>query len=152
VARELGNLAWEAIQAVKQGLSANKFVQALRETGQGVARATGLRLFAQAKADLAAEGAEITRPLDRKPLAREIRAYETKVQSGYMQYVDVYVKDRATGDVYPVPYGIRTDVLLTRSDAIATALDQYGRHAEKYNQQVLGATYTSTYLFAPPEQ
>lgn len=149
--RELGNLAWTAIQAVKQGLSANKFLQLLKEEGRGIARGTGLKLFAQTKADLAAEGVEITRPLDRKPLVREIRAYETKVQSGFMQYVDVYVKERATGKVYPVPFGIRSDTLLTRADVIATSLDKYGQYAEKYGQQVLGATYTSTYMFTPAE-
>lgn len=151
MAREVGNLAWEAIQAVKQGLSANKFIQALRDAGIGVARGTGLRIFAQAKEDLAAQGLEITRPLDRRPLVHEIKAYETKVQSGYMQYVDVYVKDRATGEVFPAPYGIRTDTLLTRADTIATALQRYAEHAEMYGQQILGATYTSTYLFAPSE-
>lgn len=149
MARELGNLAWSAVQAVKQGLSANKFLLALREAGVGVARATGLRLYAAAKSDLAAEGAEITRPLDRRPLAHEIQAYQAKVQTGFMQYVDVYVRDRATGEVFPVPYGVRSDVLLTRADVIATALDRYSVNAEKYEQAVLGATYTSTYMYVP---
>lgn len=149
--RERGNLAWQAVQAVKQGLSANKFLQVLKATGQGVARGTGLRLYAAAREDLAGEGAEITRPLDRRPRANEIRSYQTKTQSGYMQYVDVYVRDRNTGEVFPVPYGVRSDELMTRADVIATALEQYGRHAEKYMQSVLGATYTSTYMFVPQE-
>lgn len=144
-----GVATWIAAQAAKAGKSANQAYEDLHAAGEGMRRATFLKLYASIQADLAQQAHEITQPLDIKPYASQIRAYDTKVQSGYMQYVDVYVRDQATGEVYSVPYGHRTDDLLTRADVIETALFNYSAHAESYGQQILGATYTSTYLFVP---
>lgn len=140
---------WLAVDAARQGLSANKAYQLIHEAGEHIARGTFLKLYAEIRHDLTLQAEEITRPLDLKPAAAEIRPYVTPNAEGYMQYVDVYVRDRTTGEVYSVPYGVRTDDLLTRADAIETALSNYGSHADDYDQQVLGATYTSTYLFGP---
>lgn len=144
-----GIATWVAAQAAKAGKSANQAYEDLHAAGEGMRRSTFLRLYAQVQADLAQQANEITAPLESRPHAAQIRAYDTKTQSGYMQYVDVYVRDRATGAVYSVPYGHRTDDLLSRADVIETALFNYGTHAEEYDQQVLGATYTSTYMFIP---
>lgn len=140
---------WLAVQAAKEGLSANKAYAQIHAEGEHIARGTFLKLYAEVKHDLALQAEEITRPVDVKPSAAEIRPYTSAKETGYMQYVDVYVRDRATGDVHTVPYGVRTDDLLTRIDVIETALMRYGSHAEGYDQQVLGATYTSTYLYGP---
>jgi hypothetical protein len=140
---------WLAAQAAKQGLSANKAYEALHAAGESMARGTFLKLYAQVRADLAQQVDEITRPLGAKPRAAEIRPYVTQGATGFMQYVDVYVRDRTTGEVFAVPFGVRTDELLIRADVIETALALYGVHAEEYDQQVLGSTYTSTYLYGP---
>jgi len=145
------NFAWVAAQGIKQGLSANAALRALRAAGGAIARGTWLRLYAQTRAEMDAESAEVSRPLDRRPRASEITYYETKQATGYLQHVDIYVRDRATGEVLAQPYSVKSDSLMTRADVIETALEAYGQHAERYGQTVLGATYTSTYLFAPSE-
>lgn len=140
---------WRAAQAARQGLSANEAYRQAHAAGESMARGTFLKLYAQIRADYAQQATEATRPLNSRPANAEIRPYVTARETGYMQYVDVFVRDRTTGEVFPVPYGIRTDELLTRADVIDTALANYGRHAEGYDQQVLGAAYTSTYLYGP---
>jgi hypothetical protein len=140
---------WILAQSAKEGLSANKAYEEFHRAEGKLARGTFLQLYAQVREDLAGQANEPSRDLGSKPRAAEVNAYGTKSQSGYMQYTDVYVRDRATGEVFSVPYGIRTDDLLTRGDVVESALAAYGSHAERYGQQVLGATYSSTYLFAP---
>lgn len=140
---------WRAAQAARQGVSANEAYRQAHARGEKMARGTFLKLYAQIRTDYANQVAEVTRPLNAKPHASEILPYGSARETGFMQYVDVWVKDRATGEVFPRPYGIRTDDLMTRGDVIDTAVANYGQHAEKYGEQVLGATYTSTYLFGP---
>lgn len=140
---------WRAAQAARQGLSANEAYRRAHAAGESMARGSFLKLYSQIKADYAQQVTEVTRPLSAKPTHAEIRPYVAAAETGYMQYVDVFVKDRATGEVHPRPYGIRTDELLTRGDVIETALARYTQHAEAYGEQVLGAAYTSTYLYGP---
>lgn len=140
---------WQLADAARRGLSANRAYQELHLRGESLARSTFLKLYAEIQHDYALQVEELSKPLDTRPHASEIRPYVSQRETGFMQYVDVYVRDRVTGEVMAVPYGIRTDDLLTRADTLATALDAYGAHAERYEQQVLGATYTSTYMFGP---
>jgi hypothetical protein len=69
--------------------------------------------------------------------------------AGFMQYVDVWVKDRDTGEIRIRPYSIRTDELMTRGDAVATAIDRMETHADGYGERILGALYTATYILVP---
>lgn len=140
---------WRAAQAARQGLSANEAYRRAHAAGESMARGSFLKLYATIKADYAQQATEVTRPLNAKPTHAEIRPYVAANETGYMQYVDVFVKDRTTGEVFPRPYGIRTDDLMSRADVIETALAQYNRHAEAYGEQILGAAYTSTYLYGP---
>lgn len=140
---------WRAAQAAREGLSANEAYRRAHAAGESMARGSFLKLYGQIKADYAQQVTEVTRPLNVRPTNAEIRPYVSARETGYMQYVDVFVKDRATGEVFARPYGIRTDDLLTRGDVVETALANYNRHAEAYGEQILGAAYTSTYLFGP---
>ncbi len=140
---------WRAAQAARQGLSANEAYRQAHARGESMARGTFLKLYGAIRADYANQVAAVTRPLSSKPTASEILPYNAPHETGYMQYVDVWVKDRATGEVFARPYGVRTDDLLSHGDVIETAVANYGQHADKYGEQVLGGTYTSTYLFGP---
>lgn len=98
---------------------------------------------------------EVTRPLNRKPLAHEINVMSTKKASGFMHYVDVMVKDRATGLVALRPYAVKSDVLLSRGQAVKKALAGFinaiNNNPGEYPEQVLGAVYTATYQMIPGE-
>lgn len=139
-------------QAVRNGESANRSLEALRQTGHGIRRADYLALYREVSGAIKAQLTGIDRPGNRRPTRREIAFISSATATGFMQYVDVWVKDRETGEVYPRPYGLRTDDLMTHDDAIETALDRMVQHAEKYNETVLGASYMATYEFVPESQ
>jgi hypothetical protein len=140
---------WAAISAIKDGLSANAGLNAARAAGLGVRRETWLKLYSEAKSALVGAPKEMSAPLNRRPTSAELFAFEAPNARGYLHQVDVYVRDRETGDVSVRPYSIRTDELLIRDDAIATALDAFGGNADRYNEQVLGAAHVGAYVFVP---
>jgi hypothetical protein len=140
---------WMAISAIKAGLSANRGLAAAREAGLGVQRASWLKLYAEVKTSLAGQAGEMTAPLNRRPLSSEIFTMSTKAQEGYLQQVEVDVRDRASGEILVRPYSVRGDSLISRGDAVDTAIDSFSTHADAYGEQILGAAYTGTYLLAP---
>lgn len=140
---------WAAIQAAKSGLSANAGLKAFQAGGGSIRRATWLRVYAEVKSSLADQVDEISRPLNRKPTGDEINVFSAVKATGYMQHVDIYVREKETGLVYARPYSIRTEDLMTRADVIETALSRFQDHADAYGEVVLGAAYVSTYIFAP---
>lgn len=143
------NAATWAVRTVKLGLSANEGFRQLQEAGLGVRRATWLRLVSEARLQLATKILAIDVTLSLRPAGNQITAMTTTTGSGYLQQVDVWVRDRSTGLVGTRPYSLATDVLMTHGDAIATAIDKFTDNASQYDEQVLGATYAGTYLMIP---
>lgn len=144
---------WGAVQALKAGLSANKGLAAYRQGGGAIARSTWLRLYAEAQANQVINSAEAGRPLNRRPVASEISSITSVKATGFMQYVDVYVRDRVTGAVTAMPQAIKSDSLFSRQKVVADVLSRYSQSAEEdpgaYPQQILGAVYTGTASFSP---
>jgi hypothetical protein len=144
---------WAAIDAVKRGLSANAGLQEARSLGLGVRRDTWLKMYAQVRSDLSAQGQEVTARLDARPTSAEVSTMFTRQASGFMHHVTVYLRDKETGELILRPYSVPSDTLLTRADAIATAIDRFQTSAsarsDLYPEVVLGATYTSTYIMVP---
>jgi hypothetical protein len=117
-----------------------------------VRRGTWLKLYAEARTSLAGQSAEMSAPLNRRPLDTEVFTFTAPVARGYLQQVDVYVRDRETGDVLVRPYSLRSDELLIRGDAVDTAIDAFSQNADRYGEQVLGAAYTGTYVLVGPQE
>lgn len=135
--------------AVRAGESANQAFRTAVGTTVGIRRADFLSLYRQVRDDIQRQSTGIDRPGDRRPFQREIVAMFTVVETGFMQHLDIWVKDRETGEIYPRPFSIRTDDLLTHDDAIATALEAFEEHADTYGETILGASYRSTYELVP---
>jgi hypothetical protein len=144
------------LNQARHGVSANQAYNAFHAAGGAMQRSTFLQAYAQSRLVLAAQVIEVTLPLDQIPFRHTALPFEVPNATGFMQYVDVYVLNRDTGQVEARPYGIRTDELLRRSDVIATALDKYRRatqtRPEDYPEQVLYALYTATYEFVPTSE
>lgn len=142
-----------AINAVKQGMSGNAAYRAFQATGGAVRRATFQRTIAEVRRTLADSLDEATRPLNRRPNAAETTVISTKTRSGYMQQVDVYVRDKDTGEVESRPFSWRTQVLVTRAAAVNEALNAFNDgitgSPDRFNEEVLGATYTGTLQLIP---
>jgi hypothetical protein len=70
-----------------------------------------------------------------------------------MQYIDVYVRDRETGQVRAQPWAMRTDTLISRQSAINQALSRYEAatlpEGTFEGEIVVGAAYAGTVEFLP---
>lgn len=136
---------------VKEGLSANEGLAQLRAMGHGVRRADWLDMVRTVRDNLDEIAASQTRTGNRRPYRKEIMFMATAGVTGFMQHVNIWVKDNDTGEIFPRPYSIRTDDLMTHDDAIETALDRYADSAEHYGQKILGATYMTTFELGPEQ-
>ena len=139
------NLYSWAADSIRRGLSANEGLRQLRAGGERSARQTWLRLYSSVKADFERRDTVASADLSRKPRGAEIHPMTVERGSGFMQHLDIWVKDKVTGEVYARPFTIQTDTLMSHADAIETGLDVFGVHADGYGETILGAAYVSTY-------
>lgn len=96
---------------------------------------------------------EATRPLHRRPIGDEILRMTTKQRTGYWQQIEVFARDRESGEVYASPFVVRGSGLLTRQAAIATAIAEWEAGSagtpNPSDDEVLGAAYVSTLELFP---
>jgi hypothetical protein len=142
-----------AIRAVRAGMSARAGLRSFRAEGGAVTDATWFRVVGEVRRTLANNLDEASRPLNRRPLGAEITTMTTRRQTGYWQQVEVFTRDRITGEVKSSPFVVRSPGLLTRQAAIRAALDEYHAGAagsvNPDEEDVLGAAYTSTMELSP---
>lgn len=139
-----------ALQGVEAGLSARQALALFREAGGHVADATWFKVYSEVAANISLREGIYDEPTDLHPVAGEIQTWTTSKATGYVQQVEVLVRDRGTGEVISVPYSAMGRELQTRREVLNKALSVYSDdNAEKYNQQVLGAVYTGTYQAVP---
>jgi len=144
------NIAQWALQAVQGGLSARQGLAEFREAGGRVANQTWYRVTGEIQATLAAREGIYDEPLNLRPVAQEIQTWTTAKARGYIQQVEVLVREKATGQIISVPFSVQGRSLVSRRNAIRQALDVYSDdNAKRYNQQILGAVYTGTYEARP---
>lgn len=142
-----------AIKAISQGISGNEALRRFRAGGGSIRRATFQRVMAEVRRTIADQLDEATRPLNRRPTADEINVISSQKHSGYRQHVDVYVRDKTTGEVESRPFSWKTQVLITRQAAVNQALfafqDGITGSPDRFNEEILGATYTGTIQLIP---
>jgi hypothetical protein len=144
------NAAQWALLAVQEGQSARAGLTAYREAGGKLGTQSWYRLTAEIQRTLADREGIYDEPLNLRPVAGEIRTWSTAKARGYIQQVEVIVRERATGQIISVPFSVQGRTLVSRRNAIAQALDVYSDdNAKRYNQQILGAVYTGTYEARP---
>jgi hypothetical protein len=153
VAGDSGNVLAAAQATVRDGLSANAGYKAFQAGGGAVARATWLRTVAEVRRRAADYVQEAGRPMNRKPRADEIITLTTKHQFRYIQQIDVYVRDRATGEIDVRPFSWRGLALITRQAAVNEALAAFELGVtgspDRFDEVILGATYTGTIMLQP---
>jgi len=107
-------------------------------------------MFGEIQRTVADRGGTYNEPINLRPVASEIKTWTTAKATGYIQQVEVLVRDRSTGQIISVPFSVTGRSLVSRANALQQALDVYSDdNAKKYNQQVLGAVYTGTYQAVP---
>jgi len=142
--------AQAALDAILSGLSAREGLKQFRAAGGRVASQTWFRLTGELQAMLADREGIYNEPVNLRPVAAEIKTWTTAKAKGFIQQVEVLVRDRGTGEIISVPFSVQGRSLISRRAAIAQSLEIYSSdNAKKYNQQILGAVYTGTYQAVP---
>lgn len=146
---------WAAIRTVKGKLGTWVGYERYNEIDPTITRQQWANAIGQARAALANKVGEITRPLNRRPVPGEFTPYTSRSATGFMQYVDIYVRDAQTGVVTSRPWAVRTDTLMSRQAVVTQGLSRYeaatlpGGTFE--GEEVLGAAYAGTVEFLPEE-
>jgi hypothetical protein len=152
---------WAAIRTVKSKIGTWVGYDQYSEIDPTVTRAQWAGYVGQARAALANKVSEFTRPLNRRPVAGEITPYTSPrasrvTASGYMQYIEIYVRDAQTGVVTPRPWAVRTDTLMSRASVINAGLSRFEAatlpEGTFEGEEVIGASYAGTVQFVPTEE
>lgn len=138
---------------IRQGLSAAAALRDYRAAGGSIRDAVWRKLYAEQKASVGNQINEITAPLTSTPGATEIVPLTTKKATGYLQTVDVYTRIKGTDLITTKSFMITTGTLMTRGDALSTALTQMQQAADegRYDEVILGGVYTGTRIMTPGE-
>lgn len=118
------NWMWFAHWTVRNGVSANAGLKIAQEQGFGVRRATWLQAVGQLRANAAIRQASFEALFVNLPKGNEIEKLPSSVSTKYVQYVDLYVRDKATGELSVKQRSLITDTLLTRDEAIDFIVDR----------------------------
>jgi hypothetical protein len=144
---------WAAIRTVKSRVGTWVGYTQATEAGLDVDRSEWATWIGQARAALAQRDLEMTRPLNRRPIAGEIVEYSTQRASGFLQHVDIFVQDRDTGLIEARPYTIRTDTLRSRQSIVNEAVERYQRaideNPDNYPEDIVDANYAGTFNMVP---
>lgn len=138
-----------AIRSVREGLSGRAGLRAYRAGGGRIQDARWFRAFGQARSAVAARPAAISAPLDRRATGGEVLTWTTRGARGRIDQVEVMVMDRDTGDVFPVPFSVRSTTGVVRQQAIDDALANVEPMGEAYNQVILGAVHVGAFDLQP---
>ena len=139
-----GGLIPHALRAIGEGQSASAWLRSLQESGAGMRRQVGLRVYAAARALAAEYGQEPTRNVTEVPGAAESRQWPTRASSGVLQTVQLFYRERVTGNVIQRYYNVKTQSGITRQEAIQQAIDANSSNAARYEQTLIGAVHTGT--------
>lgn len=140
---------WAVLGAQNEGLSASAGLGAYRDAGGEVRTQSWYRLWGEARAAVADKLDEATAPLNRRPSAHEVQEWTTTNATGFLQQVEVFVRDRITGEVVAKPFSVTGEHLISRGNAISQALDHFSENQEDYDETVLGAVHVGAYQMTP---
>ena len=144
---------WAAIRTVRSKMGTWVGYDKVSDLDPSITREGWATAIGQARAALSNRVGELSRPLNRRPVAGEMTVYRSKSATGFMQYIDVYVKDRETGLITAQPWALRTNTLISRQSAINQGLARYEAatlpEGTFEGEVVVGASYAGTALFEP---
>jgi hypothetical protein len=145
MARILG-LFPAALTAARGGMSANRFYQELRSQGIAPRRSEALQLYKIARTTVSRAQEEPFRPQQSIPQADEMGMWPVKNPNGITQTVTLTYRDRTTGQIKQTWWSTVTPEGITREAAVEEAVSSYSDHADRYEQDLIGAVHTSSYV------
>lgn len=144
---------WAAIRTLKDKIGTWAGFDRYSEYDPDVTREEWAAAIGQARAALANRTEEITKPLNRRPVGSEITPMPTKGPRGYLQQIEVYVRDKDTGLIDTRYYTVKTQTLRSRQFIVNEALRKYQEAIDAnpgdYPEEILGAAYIGTHQMTP---
>lgn len=146
---------WAATRTLKEKLGALQGFRIFSQLNPNLTEAEWREALAEARAILRNRTDELSRPLNRRPIAEEIRDFPVKSPGGFFQQVEVFVKDTATGLIDVRHYSYKTDTLRSRINVIREVIqifkDQASENPEDYPEEIVSAAYVGTHRLVPRE-
>lgn len=138
-----------ARSAIIAGLGPTDALTSFRQAGGRIRTESWYRLYGQERAGFGAKIREQTLPTNRRPASNEVQRYSSRTATGYMQQVELTVRDRRSHLTLTKRFTYRTDTLVTRNRAVTAAIDTYAGASDAYEEDILGAAYTGTFELFP---
>lgn len=148
MARVLG-LFPSALIAVRNGMSQNALIRELRALGAGARDSEVRALYRIAQATLKKSPNEPFADINLIPDLSMARPWPTVTATGVKQSVEITYRQKTTGTLITVPYQVSSENGVTRYEAIQTAINAYASKAEQYNQELVSAVHTGTFILKP---
>lgn len=140
---------WAASRYLKGKLANDYALGVARRLDPSITDDEWRNAVAEARAILADKQSELSRPLNRRPIAGEMLPFKVNNPGGYIQQVEVYVRDTQTGAIEARPFSFKTDTLRSRMNVIREAVIQFkssiDENPELYPEEVLTGGYVATY-------
>lgn len=157
------SLAQFAFNTVRAGVSAREGLRQAREAGLQIRDATWFRMVGEARAHYAGRITELAKVQFTRPDPSDVQAIPTKVQRGFRQYVDVWVRRKGSNEPYLRPMALIKDTLVSRQQAVDEAVAKYRSAVGKAaghpapfgtlpDEEVVGGVYTATLEFIPESE
>lgn len=151
---------WIAQWAVRNGLSANAGLRVAQDMGLGVRRETWLSMYGQVRNRYAVRAATLGALMSAIPSGPDVTPIPTKQAEGFVQYVDIWLRDKGSGEPRVREQSLRTDTLLSREQAVDILVSRYrgavdrskvspGLWGTTPDEVVIGGIYTGTIQFVP---
>lgn len=135
-----------ALIAARNNLSQNALIRELRAAGVGARDAEVRALYRLAQQTLQKSGDEPFGDPDLVPDLATAKPWPTVSSTGVKQAVEITYRQKSTGTLVTVPYQVTSENGVTRAEAIETAVNAYASQAERYNQELVGAVHTKTFV------
>lgn len=108
---------------------------------------------AKARQIIANRQNELTRNLSARPIAHEILPFPVNNPGGYIQQVDVFVRDVDTGVIEARHFSYKTDTLRRRLDVNKEVWNMFlqgiADNPGEYPEEVVGVAYVGTHQLVP---
>lgn len=138
-----------ALLAAREGISANQFYRDLQAAGIGARRSEVLSLYKIARGIISKSPDEPFRDIRTSPTSSDLTPYPTRRATGIRQTVTLVYRDRITAHQQTTYWSVTSENGVNRELALATAINAYADHAERYGQDLIGAIHTGAQQYMP---
>jgi len=135
--------------AARNGLSQNALIRELRALGAGARDSEVRALYKIAQATLAKSPNEPFADVNLVPDLATAQPWPSISATGVKQAVEVTYRQKTTGTLITVPYQVSSENGVTRYEAIQAAINAYAGKADQYNQELVSAVHTKTFVLTP---